>query len=480
MSRLGLILAPMLAAQVLAAQPPAAMPAVSPAAALLDRTIARMGGDSALRAIRTERLDVMTQWARTTFATRPFADQPSYERNVELRDYGTNAWRNTRSFLGGGPAMSIVDVVRDTIAARFAPTSATGAAVWAPLNLAYVDERRELFALAPERLVLTLRHDAALRALPDTTIDGDGHARLAATVDGWPVTLFVRRSDALPVMVRFLADEVADFGLAPWGRHEVEFWYSGWQRTAAGVLLPRQRDVRRVGQPYKRMTMLSMQINAPAPADSFSISDSVAAAYLATERRPMWRVNLATSARVMRDRFAVLPPMVGSPGAVQIGGLWVLLETAQHEGAVSLISDWLATQRPALRIGAGIVAMPATSNGGARGFATAQRPLYIAPGAAPFVRRIAGRANAGVVVTSPRWVRIGADSLWLEPFSAPDLAGALAVYSPSLRWLYLPTAGSPSHQPEQAALMARLAARGMPVEWIGSARSLVSAVAGSR
>jgi len=75
----------------------------APAAALLDHTIARMGGDSALRGIRSLRLDMMTQWARTTFANRPFADLPSYERNVELRDYTTRAWRNTRQFLGGGP-----------------------------------------------------------------------------------------------------------------------------------------------------------------------------------------------------------------------------------------------------------------------------------------------------------------------------------------------------------------------------------------
>ena len=52
--------------------------------------------------------------------------------------------------------------------------------------------------------------------------------------------------------------------------------------------------------------------------------------------------------------------------------------------------------------------------------ATGQRPLYVAPGAAPFVRRIAGRTT-GTVITTPRWVRVGSDSLWLEPFSAPDL-----------------------------------------------------------
>ncbi|MBL0179389.1 MAG: hypothetical protein IPP98_09735 [Gemmatimonadetes bacterium] len=68
--------------------------------------------------------------------------------------------------------------MRDTIAVRLMPAAPNAAPAWGPLNLAYVDERRELFAFAPERLVLQLRHDPALRQLADTTIDGAAHARL--------------------------------------------------------------------------------------------------------------------------------------------------------------------------------------------------------------------------------------------------------------------------------------------------------------
>ncbi|MBL0179388.1 MAG: hypothetical protein IPP98_09730 [Gemmatimonadetes bacterium] len=50
----------------------------------------------------------------------------------------------------------------------------------------------------------------------------------------------------------------------------------------------------RLGVPYKRMTVLAMAVDAPAPADSFAISDSVARVYLATEQRPMWQVDLAS------------------------------------------------------------------------------------------------------------------------------------------------------------------------------------------
>ncbi len=464
----------LLSAGAAAAQHPA------PVAALLDRSIDRLGGDSALRSIRSLRLEMITQWIPTSFATRPFAGQPSYERNVELRSYANDAWRNSRTVLGVGAGFNVVDVVRDSIAARFGPTS-PNASGWSPLNITYVEERRELFALAPERLVLTLRALPTLGALADTLLDGEPHARLTATVEGLPLTLFVRRRDALPVMVRATVDASADFGLAPWGRHEVEYWHSAWQRGAGGVLLPMQRDVRRVGQPYKRMTVLALDINAAAPADSFAISDSLTTAYLASERRPMWKADVASVGRVVQEQFALTPPMLGSPGAVQIGGTWVIFETAQHEGALELMREWLAALTPSVPIGAGIATMPATANGGARWFANNRSArLFIAPGAAPYVQRITGQASAGTVVRTAGWERIGSDSLWLEPFDAPNIAGAMAVYSPSLRWLYLPTANAPAQDAEQAALIARLRARGLPVEFIGSARRLVSPIQGGR
>jgi hypothetical protein len=432
-----------------------------------------MGGDSALRAIHSLRLEVMTQWVRIQFATHPFADQPSYEQNTELRQYASQAWRNTRQFVGAVPTLRIVDVVQDTIAARLMTRVPNSSPTWGPLNTAYVDERRELFAFAPERLVLTLRADLAARLGADSTIDGTLHARILATVDGWPTTAFLRRSDGLPMMVRFRADEFNDFGLAPWGEHEVEFWYTAWGRIAPGVLLPRQRDVRRVGKPYKRMTVLALTVNPPAPIDSFAVSDSVAAAFLATERRPMWQAPLAGVATMPRADFAIFPPFVGSPGAVRVGGEWVVVETAQAPGAMDLIARWLATQPGGAAIGVGVASGPPAGGGGASWFTARGLPLLVSPGSAPFVHRALGRPSGTTVIDVARWARIGSDSLWLEPVSALDFRGVLAIYSPTHRWLYLPFAGSVAHQPEQSAIIAALEARGLPVELLGSPRTFV-------
>ncbi len=448
-------------------------PATEPVDALLRRSAARLGGDSVLAATTTLRLDVMTQWLRTSMAQSPTLDFPSYEHNVELRDYARLAWRNTRQFGLGGP--ETVDVVVDTVAARLMSRAQGADRTWGPLNLAYVDERRELFAFAPERLIPALRRAANLRALPDTTIDGATHARLAATIDGWPAVVFLRRSDALPTLVRFRADETNDFGLAPWGEHEVEFWYSAWTALPGGLVVPRQRDVYRVGRPYKRMTILRAVANAEAPADSFPITPALAARYLAEERRPMWQVTDDTLTRRIEDHFVAFAPWFGAMGAVQIGGGWVAMETAQSPGAVDLLGAALGRIVPGARLEAGIATLTRTSNGGVPWFTGRHLPAFIAPGAAAMVRAMPGGLAGTTVIDRPRWVRLGSDSLWLEPVSVPDMPGTIVVYSPTLRWLYAPFVGSPTHATELGEIIAGLERRGWKVERLGGPRGIAVA-----
>ncbi|MBD0320802.1 MAG: hypothetical protein ICV87_10740, partial [Gemmatimonadetes bacterium] len=136
----------------------------------LDTAIARMGGAERLAAVQRVRLEMVTQWQRTSFGAAPYADAPSYELNTELRDYTRGAWRNTRRSPAGGTWREVVDVVLDSVAIRHLPAGLMGPNApggWGPLNVAYVDERHQLFAFAPERLLLGLRRARDLRALPD-------------------------------------------------------------------------------------------------------------------------------------------------------------------------------------------------------------------------------------------------------------------------------------------------------------------------
>lgn len=465
-----------------AATLPAQAPTNDPRAVdVIDRAITRMGGEATLRGIRTLRMDVLTQWQRTHFSTHPYADQPSFERNVELRDYGSNAWRNTRSFIPNG---STVDIVRDTVGGRSIALP-NGGSMLMPLNLAYVDERRELFAFAPERTLLLAREAGGLTLLADTSIDGLAHARVRGVVDGFPATWFLRRSDGLLAMVRFRADETNDYGLAMWGPMDVETWFSAWAPTPQGALIPRQRDVRRLGRPYKRMTVLTLAANAPAPADSFVIADSIVRKYLATEQRPMWDAPL-DSAKLIENDFAMIPPFLGVSGAVRVGGQWVLLESGQRDGAAAKLAQWFSRTTPESPLAAAVVTNLGPSNGGAKWFVEQKKPVFAAPGAVPVLRQIVGTAAMPrvSVVNVSRWVKVGTDSLWLERVDTPDGHGAMVVYVPALKWIYgANVIGRPAAKAEQDALIARLRARGFAVEWMATPRATrvpVPAAASSR
>ncbi|HEY0995441.1 MAG TPA: hypothetical protein VGD77_05590 [Gemmatimonadaceae bacterium] len=443
-------------------------PAPAPTAPqLLDTAIARMGGPAALAAVKSVRYEMLTQWQRLSFDPSPYTDRPSYERHAELRDYAAGAWRNTRQFPVGASWREITDIVVDSVAAR-----RSGTGPWAPLASAYVDERREVFAFAAERLLPAARAAADLRALGDTTIAGVRYARVAATVSGIPATLHLRARDGMLAMVHYRAAQPKDFGLAPWGAMEVEWWYSGWQQTAAGVALPTQLDVRRVGRPYKRMSVLLATVNAPAPVDSFAVSDSLRVAF---RRGPsalaMYDLPLDSAKRVAPRVVSFATP--GAPaGAVKLGRSWLLLEAGTAPLSIERAAGWLARADSGAVVTGAVLSAAAYPQGGLPWLLSRRAPLYVAPGAAPVAAAVAQGHDVAPpapasVVSRGRWLRLDGDSAWIEPVDLPDAPGALLVYVPSLEWAYSAMAMSPPHQRPIEAI---LRARGWPVTRIGNAR----------
>ena len=476
---------------VLATLPSLAVAQRTAAPALLDAAIARMGGAERLRAVARVRLEMLTQWQRIQFDERPYGDQPSYEMHSELRDYAAPAWRNTRRFLtpqpsaGTGPAvpMEITDVVRDSVAIRRAPAAPPGAApaagtpsapavAWGPLNVAYVDERRELLAADPERALLAVRDARDLRALPDTVIAGLPHARFTATIDRFPATLFVRRGDGLPAMLRLRAAQPNDFGLAPWGEMDVEHWYSAWTKQQEGITYPMQWDVRRVGRPYKRTTVLGVTFNPEVAADSFAVSDSLRGAFLATANRAMHDLPLQAARRVDED-WAAFNTSGAPAGAVRIGGEWLLLEAGQAPMNAERAVAWLARADSAAPVVGALVTPPSPGSGGSAWLARGKLPIYVGPGAVPFqttvLRNHGAPVRTLVTVDRARWLRVGTDSLWLAPLDLPDAPGALVAYWPAREWLYSGTSQLPAHRD---MLLAHARSRRWKVARVGSARGV--------
>jgi hypothetical protein len=452
------------------------------ARAILDTAIARMGGASLLGNVKRTRFEMLTQWQRVVFDERPYADQPVYESHVDLRDYDLRAWRNTRRFYGLGPSREQVDVVLDSVAIRRSPGGPGGVAspavvapgAWTTLNVAYVDERRELFALAPERLLLAARAAADLRLVGDTSIAGASYARVVATVDRYRMTIVVRRSTGVLTAVRFHTDEPNDFGLVPYGEMDVEMWYGAWRKQPDGLVYPYQWDVRRAGRPYKRMTVLAATFNPPATPDSFTVTDSLRGAYFAHATRPMHDLPL-DSARLVESHFAAFGTPGAPTGAVKLRGGWLLLETGQGPSSAQRAVEWLAAHDAGSTIAGAVVTMPGSGHGGAPWLAARHVPFFAGPGATPFVAAAlhgyAMPASGGTTVTQGRWLDIGGDSLRLEPIDLPDAPGALVVYAPSLHWLYLSGTASPLYLD---VVLGHARARGWRVTRYGSARGPVA------
>jgi len=425
--------------------------------AILARAVSRSGGDSALRAVSTARYEYITQWMRTSFAQLPAPAASGAETNIDTRDYARRIWRYERRFVGS-PSV-IRDLVRDSVAITDFGRG------WEPLSGAYVDERAEVFLAAPEWLLIRAQ-DAAkegkVRFGADTVFGGAPHARLVAALDGREVTLFLRRSDAQLTGIRYRAAQPWDFGLAAWGEMEVETWYSRWT-VVGGYLVPFDYAISRVGRPYKRLSIVRIQYNAPIAEDSVRVPDSLRVRYLAEQRRAMFDLPV-DSLKISPGGFATFG-VPGTPlGAIKKRAGWLVLGT----GAAPLITDRAIARLRKAELPVAVAIAGTMSVGGAGGAPAMSRagiPLLAAATARPFLSMMF--AHQGVPLRGITWISQGGwhavagDTLWIEPIDLPDVEGGVIVWDPQLKWMY---AGDGPGPAQIRAALRRAAERGWPVD----------------
>jgi hypothetical protein len=400
----------------------------------VNRAIDLMGGEEKLRGIHRTAMSMMTQWQRTGFREIPYTDRPSFERHHDVRDYTIPAWRNTRQF----GSRDIVNIVRDSVSAT---NFGTG---FQPLNIAYVDERAELFAYTPDRLMLFLRDAPDLRVGRDTSIGGESHRVVTATVaDRFPSQVYFHAGTGLPTVLRFRAAQANDFGLVPWGEMQVSVWYSNW-RTMHELSIPTQWDIERVGQPYKRMTVLSIELNPEFAPDSFEVAANTRASYFQTAARPMHETRGITATQVVEPGLVVNEGFGFPAGAVEVGGEWLMIGAGQASYNFRMGVEALTSA--GVRTIAGVLALTAsTGNGGVLAAADAGLPIYVSPASEPFVRKMlegSTRHDAEIirVPTGGFAIEFGEERLQLKPIDLPNVAGSVMLYRPETGWLYLPDA----------------------------------------
>jgi hypothetical protein len=410
------------------------------ATAVVDRAIELMGGRDVLQEVDRVVLDMMTQWQRTSFREVPWTDRPSYELHHDVRDYTIPAWRNTRTF----GTNTITNIVRDSVAATNPcawPCLLHGGNGFQPLSVAYVDERNELFAYTPDRLVLLARNAADLRLAGDTVIGREPHTLVHATLGGWlPATIAFHKGTGLPALLRFRRGHPNDFGLVPWGDMWVHIWYSNW-RSFGAISIPTQWDIQRVGRPYKRMTVRNANFNPQIEPDSFQVADELRRAFIES-RRPMHD-------RAIDSVTTAAPGLVavhgfGFPaGAISIGDQWLLLEGGHAPLSLERAQEALRSAGVE-KVGGAILASASAGNGGVIEMVRTGLAVYASPAAEPLIRTML--ENAGLpfrnvtVVTSARSVGQGESRLEIATVDLPDVPGSILLYSPRLQWLYAPNA----------------------------------------
>lgn len=438
------------------------------ARATLDTAVARMGGIAALRSVQRMRVESMTEWQRTSLDTRQHPAVLSYEWSTELRDYTQPAWRYTRRFLGATGWSEIVDLVVDSVAAI------KNNGRWGAQNVAYVDERTEVFTFSAERLMVFAFDANDARALSDTLMQGTTFERVRATVNGFVTTLYFGKRDGMLAMAAFRMGQPRDFGLAGWGEMDVSIRYSQWQRLReVSVNIPMQMNIYRVGKPYKRITIVAAVPNAAIATDSLTMPDSLRRAFLALRNRAMFDLPV-DSARIVNTNFATFATPGTPPGAIRIGGKWLMLEAGTAPISMERSIAFLNKADAATPVAGALLTQP-SPQAGMVWLIQNGKSAWVTSGAKPYAdatMRGWNRQERAREASSGSWLRVGTDSVRVESIDLPDYPATAIVYSPTLRWAYSPLAVSPLIT-ERVLALAK--ARGWSVERLASARDIVGA-----
>lgn len=262
------------------AAPAPATPAAAPATAaeVLAKGIAAMGGEAALTGVRSVSIEgIGHQWALEQ-SERPEGPWLStYLQRSELRDLAGNRrvstlQRRDWNFPTWSPPM--VTVVANGVAGRRNGDRWFGGS---PLD---VREWEQTVALAPERLLLTVRATKDVRLMPDEVHQGVNQRVLAFTFGGQAHRLLLNAWTSLPTMLEVIRDDHM------WGDVTERRWFSFWRMYAGGLMYPSQTTTEWNGLPFADWTAHDVKFNVAVEETAFQIPEDAAKQFATLSTRP--------------------------------------------------------------------------------------------------------------------------------------------------------------------------------------------------
>ncbi len=280
----------------------------------LTEAVKQMGGEAALRALKTVRLEGMGHREMVEQSERPEGPYiVEYDHGiVEWRDLEHQRWKQTM-VVAAGP---FPDTIFDTVVAEESAKMAFDHN-FAPGSPDNVQNAHETLELGPERVLLTALAASDLHAEADTVLQSVPHHVVAFTWRGLPVRLYLNRYTALPTEVEWQSAYPSQIFWSAWGDVTTQLYYSLWWLCPGGIHYPLQWDFVRNGLPDHVLTITKISTNVEIPADTFAISADEKAAFEKRRhaRRPSTRHARSASHRDRQRYRAHSRRVECNPGA---------------------------------------------------------------------------------------------------------------------------------------------------------------------
>lgn len=295
------------------------------ARACLALALQAMGGRDRLAGIHSEQLDVI---GHTTVTEQSYRQAPflsSYERDRITLDFDKQRMLEHRHAVWpeSDPHQADIDSVMVVSPNGGVYRTKQGDM---PCGLSSLDDARAIFALGPERLLLTAAAATDLHYAPAEWLRSTPHSVLEFRWNGQPVRVLLNAFNHLPDAVE-RTTTLHDFWFV-WGDVQQRIYYDNW-KLLHGMVLPSNRIVQRNGVPWQSMQILDDSINTPLDEKSFAMDAKVAAKSLQSKG---WKRSFSDQHRVEL-----------APGIELYRGAWNATLIKQDDGVLVLEAPISAT-----------------------------------------------------------------------------------------------------------------------------------------
>lgn len=413
-------------------------------------SIGAMGGEAALTAIRTVKVDAMGHVFALEQSERPEGPHlVTYQQTSEIRDHQhTRLWRKEEQRNWSlpnwmGPTLVAAD---DVVALSFNGR-------WGPHQPQRLARVKEDLALSPERLLFTALAAPDLRMAPDRTLHGIVNRAVAFTYAGLRLTLYLNTHTSLPTMLQSIEDDT--FGI--WGDVTRERWYTFWTLQPGGWQFPQQISTTWNGLPYSDQTVFIITVNEPADEAAFAIPEDVKTAF-----RKMAAASLAGAAGLRSAKLDAAKAIEVTPDVIILPGSWHVTLVRQPDGIVVLeapigshysvqVIEAAARKFPGVPIKAVVTTSDAWPHlGGVREYVARGIPVYALDLNLPILQRLV-RANQSTapdalqtrprnadfrVVSARTTIGTGATRIDVIPVRGEGSERMLMAFMPDLKLLY--------------------------------------------